>query len=361
MELTSRERIKSALTHIEPDRTPIFEYVLLSPIANEILGREYIDYAGDEKWLAFAEETGWEKAIKQYVIDRLDLACKLGHDMLYIVPNPLPHENGTFPSNTSEILSSDDPVERLIERNRKEEQSSIELKDDSFLVYYYLMDEMHKRSIDLPVLAPAYFHGIWTDADLMQTMILEPDVAKQHFSIVTKKALTWIHKYISIGIEQIGIGGDFAGNRLLISPESYKYYIVPEINKLSTRIHEAGCWAVNASDGNLWPVIDEFLLGCGVDGYLEIDSKAGMDMSKLKKMYGDRITLYGNMDCGNILSFSSVEEIRKYTIECIEAGSGNGGHIFCASNAITESIPVKNYLAMVNTYKEIFNLPILDL
>ena len=154
----------------------------------------------------------------------------------------------------------------------------------------------------------------------------------------------------------IGIGGDFAGNSPLISPESYRTFIMPELKKLSDMIHSAGAYAVNASDGNLWSVIDDFLLGTGVDGYLEIDLHAGMELKKLKKSFGDRITFLGNLDCGNTLSFASPEEVRKAVFKCLEEGSGNGGHILTASNAITDSVPMGNYIALANTYREYFNL-----
>lgn len=47
-----------------------------------------------------------------------------------------------------------------------------------------------------------------------------------------------------------------------------------------------------------------------------------------------------------------IEEIRKKTIECLEAGTGGGGHIYTCSNAITGSVPTANYIAMANAYRE---------
>jgi uroporphyrinogen-III decarboxylase len=216
---------------------------------------------------------------------------------------------------------------------------------------------MRKRDVDLPILAPAYMHGVWDDVDLMQTMLAAPDVAHEHFSIATSKALALIQKYLECGIDQIGIGGDFSGTRPMISPETYREFIMPELRTLSRRIRRAGAYAVNASDGNLWPVIDDFLFGCEVDGYLEIDMHAGMEMPKLKKLCRGRMTLYGNLDCGNILSFGSTEEVRRHTIACLEAGMGDGGHILCASNAITSSVPIENYVAVVNSYRDMYSLP----
>ncbi len=166
-----------------------------------------------------------------------------------------------------------------------------------------------------------------------------------------------IGDYARIGIELIGIGGDFAGTRLLVSPESYRSFIVPEVRSCAQAIRRNGAWSVNASDGNLWPVLEDFLSGCGVDGYLEIDMGAGMELARLKESFGSRTTFLGNMDCGRILSFSSPEEVRRVTLEILEAGWGGGGHIFTASNAITASVPPSNYLAMVNAYRERFGLP----
>lgn len=216
---------------------------------------------------------------------------------------------------------------------------------------------MRSRGVDLPILAPAYAHGVWTDVDLMQTMLLAPDVAHRHFSLATTRALAQIEKYLAIGVDQIGVGGDFSGTRPLISPRAYREFIVPEVRKLSRRVHDAGRYAVNASDGNLWSVLDDFLFGCEVDGYLEIDMHATMDMGRLKRTCGDRVTLYGNLDCGNILSFGTPADVRAHTVKCLEAGAGNGGHILCASNAITASVPLENYMAAVNAYRDMFGLP----
>jgi hypothetical protein len=194
-------------------------------------------------------------------------------------------------------------------------------------VYVCLKEEMRKRGLDLPILAPAWAHGVWTDVDLMQTMVLAPAVAHRHFELATQWSLSMIEKYIALGIEQIGVGGDFAGNRPLISPEQYRDFIMPEILRCTWPIHAAGRWAVNASDGDLWPVIEDYLIGCEVDGYVEIDMHAGMDLARLKRAYGSRVTFYGNLDCGNILSFATPEGVAKHVTDCLTAGQGDGGHI----------------------------------
>ncbi len=361
--MTSRQRIAAAFSHREPDRTPVFEYVLLSPVAERILGRPFVEYlGGTEPWLERAREIGLEPALREYVRSRLDIAERLGHDLLCLSPNPVPGAAYAYDPLAElgarfEVAREGDPVERLRSRNLRVAETMLgKLPRDSYLVYGLAREEMARRGLDLPILAPAYFHGIWTDSDLMQVMLIEPEAAREHFRLATRRALEVIGDDAKLGIELIGIGGDFAGTRLLISPESYRSFIVPEVRTCAERIRDNGAWSVNASDGDLWPVLEDFLTGCGVDGYLEIDRGAGMDLGRLKEEYGSRITLLGNMDCGRILSFSSPEEIRRVTLDILAAGWGDGGHIFTASNAITASVPVENYLAMVNAYRERFEL-----
>jgi hypothetical protein len=352
MNLTSRQRIEKAFLHQQVDRTPMFEYVLLSPLADIFLRRAY---AGDPaNWETFLNQLGWEKAVRQNAIDRVELAIILGHDLIYATPNPLPPKNeGDFILN--QPGTGEDPVENLCRRNAWN-ADHLGVDDDSLLIYRFLQQEMNHRSVDLPILAPAYAHGVWTDVDLMQTMALEPEVARRHFQLATSKSLALIEKYIQLGIDLVGIGGDFSGTRPLISPAFYRFYILPELQILSSRLHAAGLYAVNASDGDLWPVIDDFLIHSGVDGYLEIDLHASMDLPRLINAYGDRITFLGNLDCGIELSFGTPGEVRQHTLDCLEAGWGSGGHILCASNAITASVPLENYLAVISAYRDFFAL-----
>jgi hypothetical protein len=341
----------AALEHREPDRTPIFEYVLQPPVADHFLGRRY---AYGAFWDDLVRENGWEKALRQQARDMVELARVIGHDLVYVVPNPPPSKE---PAASAHPPVFDDPVEEVAWHVKRGEAHFAAPLDEHFLIYRLVQEELRRAELDLPILAPAYVHGIWTNVALMQTMALEPDVAHRHFALATRNALALVEQYVSLGIEMIGVGGDFAGNRgPLVSPAFYRRFMMPEIRKVSERIHAAGRYAVNASDGNLWSVIDDFLLGCDVDGYLEIDLRAGMDLVELKKRFGSRITFFGNMDCANELSFGTAEQVRQLTKECLQKGRGGGGHIFCCNNAITASVPVKNYLAIGEAYRAFFGI-----
>jgi len=362
--MDSIDRVNNAFNHKDADRTPIFEYVLTGNIPSVLLNRKHICFNdADGGWDARVKENGLINSVDAYVKDRLDLARILNHDLLYVYPNP-PAVSGIAPNIPVKDLYAGDPVEHMRLRNEKRLNNidnGICDPDGIFYVYESINREMRIRNAGYELFAPAYFHGVWTDTDLMQTMLLDPETARIHFGVCTELCFKRMDLLKQYGIKIVGIGGDFAGNRPIISAESYRAFIMPEIKKCADYARKLGMWAVNTSDGALWYVIDDFLINTGVDAYMEIDMGAGMDLQKLKSGYGDKITFMGNMDCGNALSFMDCASIRELTVSCIEYGWGDGGHIFTASNAITDSVPVQNYLAMVNAYNDYFSLPVIKI
>jgi len=355
--MTPRQRLTAALNRRPVDRTPVFEYVLQPPAADAILGRPCATHR--PYWKDLRAELGWEGAVRRMAEDHLELALKLGHDLIHVPPNP-PPDCLDWTRRIAAHSMSDDPVAVVRASVERGEAAEIRRSDEPLLVYRLLAEEMARRGVDIPLLAPAAGHGIWTNVDLMVTMQLDGDVAARHFRQVTRVVLAALERYAELGVTVVSLGGDFAGNRPLISPETYRRFILPEIRTCARRAHELGLYCTNTSDGNLWPVIDDFLIASEVDGYLEIDLHAGMDLPRLKARFGDRITFFGNLDCGNVLSFSSPDEVRRHVVDCLDAGRPTG-HVLCASNAVTESVPLANYLAVVAAYRDYFRLPPLSL
>mgnify|MGYP003881252157 FL=1 len=85
-----------------------------------------------------------------------------------------------------------------------------------------------------------------------------------------------------------------------------------------------------------------------VDGCCEIDKSSGMDLSDLKRSYGDKICLLGNVDCAGSLVRGSKEEVMEETKDCIRKAAHGGGHILCSSNVIHSRVKAENYFAMLD-------------
>ena len=113
--MTSRERVEAAFQHREPDRTPIFEYVLLPPLAEHLLGRPFHEYlGGTEPWLQKALDRGFDRTLRQYALDRLDLA------QAPIGLQTVAHQRADFQKG---IVHAADLAERLARRQRNRTRS----------------------------------------------------------------------------------------------------------------------------------------------------------------------------------------------------------------------------------------------
>ncbi|MBA7698085.1 hypothetical protein ES703_106760 [subsurface metagenome] len=95
-----------------------------------------------------------------------------------------------------------------------------------------------------------------------------------------------------------------------------------------------------------------------MDGIHPIDPETGMDMGEAKAKYGHKICLLGNIDCGPLLTWGTVEGVREATKECIRKGGKGGGLICMSSNSIHSGVKPENYISMVETIREYGKYPL---
>jgi hypothetical protein len=154
------------------------------------------------------------------------------------------------------------------------------------------------------------------------------------------------------------IGEDIAcKDRLLFSPHWLRRHFVPALRLSIEPLAQAGIKVIFHSDGNLMEILDD-LIDAGIDGLNPIEPLAGMDIAHLKRRYGERLILVGNVDCSQTLPFGTVEEIRRAVRDCIRAASPGGGHFIGSSSEITPATPLRNALAFYDACRRHGRYPI---
>ena len=68
--------------------------------------------------------------------------------------------------------------------------------------------------------------------------------------------------------------------------------------------------------------------------------------------YGDRIGNFGGVDL-DIICINDEKEIKEYVENVIAYSIDSGGFALGSGNSIPDYVPVKGYLAMINTAREI--------
>ena len=102
-------------------------------------------------------------------------------------------------------------------------------------------------------------------------------------------------------------------------------------------------------DGVIDSYINEFI-EMGFDVIHPLEPCGGLqDIYDLKKRYGDRIALHGNIDVGGVLVFGTPEKVARDVEEHLDRLAVGGGYICGSSHDITEAVPVANFYAMRDT------------
>jgi uroporphyrinogen decarboxylase len=73
-----------------------------------------------------------------------------------------------------------------------------------------------------------------------------------------------------------------------------------------------------------------------------------MDIEEVKREYGDRLCLMGNMDLDHLMPFGTPEEIAEQANWLCENIGKEGGFILSTCNILMDTIPVENARAIYN-------------
>jgi hypothetical protein len=390
--MNSKQRVKMAFEHKEPDRVPVSELYINSPVASEVLGRTaftgWSGYIRCEVMNNMLIDGRADEFYQREVQDLVELYRKLELDTILIERPPLADIQIPVAINDTTWKFSDDEsgiwsvihydpktdlfhtmdsnfhnadiseFERFVEML---ERDPINMDRWSWEQAEYIIDKckndmfvMAVVEIDFPPMSMGALGGIF-----MEAMAFRPDLCERYLDYRVRKGLKFIEKYAAIGVDCIFDGEDLAGSRgPLFSPKDYMRFYAPRFNILAEACHKRGMYYLRHTDGNIMQFADEFLLMSGFDGYHSIDPSAGMDIGLIKQNYGEKITLMGNVDCAAVLHLGTQEDVIRETKKVIRKASPGGGHILASSNTIHSDVPTKNYLVMLETAREYGSYPI---
>jgi uroporphyrinogen decarboxylase len=335
--VNSYERVMTALEHGEPDRVPIVEWAVSPSII-----REMCPQAKDQSDLE--EMLG---------LDGISTAARYDR----ITENPdgtYVDEWGVLYRPTPEEL--DHPI-----------RGPIHTMDD--LKHYVPPDpDAPQRLGNLPQVVEhfkgkkaiffrhraAFMWSVFLNGfeNLLQNFLLQPEFAHRLMDTVLNVNICVARNAIRAGADAIVLADDYAGNDgPLFSRSVFQEFILPRLQRMVDAIHEEGGKVVKHSDGNLWPLLD-LIVNTGIDALNPMEPVAGMDIGRIKQLYGNRICLIGNIDCSYILSEAPLEEVEAAVRECIRAASPGGGHIISSSNAIHSAVKPENYRKMIEATRK---------
>jgi hypothetical protein len=413
--MNSRERILKVINHEIPDRVPMFEIGINNAVAEYFLGRKsYIWGTGETTKASLeAEMQGKQEFIKfinNGYQDVLEVFYKAGLDMIPIYPTAFLHPINfglhnvavadiydieiKKESETSYILISKDPdalgfwcstryapkadtfsmyKDNILEKGEEEFKRYVEYleaKDLSKIPYQLQCGldglenaiKTNNKKYNLSLLGfadieyPCFktFHRLF-----LELMFTNGNLVHRYMRATTNSMKVMLKIELEMGVDGILAANDWCyRNGPMMSPEYFDRYMAPYLRELVDLTHSYDKFFVRHLDGNTYKILDSLVNKCDIDAYHAIEPTAGMDIVKVKNMYGDKIAVIGNIDCGEILTNWTPDKIKEEVKRIIKSVSPGGGHIFGSSNGIHGGIPVENFLAYTIAAKKYGKYPI---
>ena len=194
--------------------------------------------------------------------------------------------------------------------------------------------------------------------DMLMDFIENPKLAHGILKIVNDHYCTIALRAIEAGADAITLGDDWAFNTApYMSPEHFREFVFPYFRTAVQKCKEAGAFVIKHSDGNLWPIMD-MVIEAGIDAINPIQPDAGMDIGDVKRKYGERVCVAGNINCGYTLCEAPVEEVVREVKEAIRQAGPGGGYIMMSSNSLHSTVKPENYRAMVETTRAYGTYPL---
>lgn len=377
--MNSKERIEGTFKKKETDRIPVNHRQFSSKAASYLLGREAFVGGGIQQWReAKSYWEGWhDEYLERSFRDAIDIAILTNHDMIRITywryrtrPTRKVNEYTYLyeygeeedwlilrydPRSEQAVISYLRPQELTLEDLRNEvkksekEISNYQPSQEDFFYEIKAQGMMGKeKAIEI---RNAAILGIPPENIWFQAMLLDPGMVKAFISQQVERAKKNIEFLSEFGFRYFLGGHDFASqDGPIYSPQLFQKLILPGLKEISKICHSHNRYHLFASDGNLWPVADALFRESEIDGYYEVDRRAGMDLEKLRKQF-PKLTLMGNVSSWT-LSQGTQEDVKQECLSCLEVARKYGGIIVGCSNMIVPETPRANAEVMIETLRQ---------
>jgi uroporphyrinogen decarboxylase len=311
--MTPRERFIAALERRPiTGRVPHFELVFF--LTMEVFGKLHPSQRAYRQWDQMEEK---ERQLHRHDIADLYIATaeRFEHDAILLHPNP----------------HTEEEIFRLVDliREKSGDKYCLLLHGDAT---YSIPDGNHMEEFSYRL------------AD-------DPDGVKARAEQMVQRALGFGERMAAHGgLDGWALCADYCLNTgPFLSPGQFSEYIAPYLATLIRGYRDQGFYTIKHTDGNIMPILDQ-LMQAEPHALHSIDPQAGVDIAEVKRLYGDRVCLIGNVSCA-ALDTGTDEECIASTRYALQHGMPGGGYIFSTSNCIYTGMRLQRYEDMLAIWR----------
>ncbi|MBE6813501.1 MAG: hypothetical protein E7523_11560 [Ruminococcaceae bacterium] len=307
--MTERERFIKALRREPIDgHCPTFELVFYLTL--EAIGKIHPSQQRFDQWKQMSKTE--QKLHMDYMADSyIEVAEKYHHSAIFVHPNP-----GDF-ENTLRLLSC--------------------IREKTGDKYFLMMHGDCTFEIPNGENMLAFSERMYEDEEGLKKEAQHRLEDKLRYAEKMAK-----HKGL---LDGFALCSDYCFNvNPFFSPSMFETFIAPYLAALCKGYRDMGFYTIKHTDGNIMPILDQ-MVQCGPDALHSLDPQGGVDLATVKKMYGDKVALCGNVNCG-LLQTGTQEEVIADVRRCLRDGMDGWGFVFCTSNCAYTGLPLERYELM---------------
>jgi uroporphyrinogen decarboxylase len=338
--LSSRDRVEAALERREPDRVPYCEVYLSRSFAHPLMG-----WAGEPDVHASFEAN-------EFTVDEAKaVAQRLGMDNItYVLRAPIyadkvEGQGGTLFYGDGHIRTEADlPMVQLpdpFDDALYTEAESFAKNKGPYSAWFITRIGIAPTMLSMGI--EAFSLALYDNRRLVERLL---DLYVDWVEVVADRVC-------QLGFDVFVSTDDVAfGAATFFSPKVFRELVYPRFERVARKITLP--WLFH-SDGNVTALLDDFI-GLGIAALHPIEPGA-MDIRAVKRKYGDRLCLCGNVDM-DLLSRGTVGEVDDTVRGLIRDIGPGGGYILTSGNSLAHYCRPENALAMSAAAQKYGSYPI---
>lgn len=374
--MTSRERVRAAIRHERVDRVPLGFYAVDCDTASRVLGRPTLVRDKIRIALALAEGRREEVAqsLKRDTVElygKLDCADLILPKEAQILP-PRDYEPEPLTAldeshwkdrrgrvwqavwDKNDLMCVQDPTRRREVTERDFDEAPVPARPDESV--YEVLDhvaatlgaERYVASMYsvTPMPMPLDFDGS------LMLYALQPEVVRA----ASRKHLR-DQALLDAAACRPGTAGAFAEqdmagtNGPFISPAMFRDLCLPTLMERVAQVKRHHDQLTYHNCGMNIPLMEMFV-SAGVDCYQSLQTTAGMEVGRLKDLYGGRMAFWGGMPVETLVA-GTPEQTRACVRAALERGASGSGFIFGPSHSIAYGTRHENFMAMLEEFERL--------
>jgi len=336
--MTSKERVQSAINHEEPDKVPLDSW-LAPEVAEKLIQLLDVDVSADSFALAkrlgndfLYRAVGFCEGFGTIYDDSKKIGDNLYEDALGIKWSRQEQEYGSY----CEMVSH--PLENIEDWDSYQWPDPLKISKAGLEENRKLIQRDGKEYGIIGAVACTMLEGAWYLRGLenfLMDLIENIDFVEELLDNTMEHSLALSKELLRMGVDIIWWGDDFSMDAgPLLSPELFNKLLVP---RYAYMVQEARKIDKNVkiafhSDGNIEWALDG-LIEAGVDIINPLQPDVN-DYRRVKKRYGDKLTVWGNVDTRRVMSHGTVEDVVNEVKKVISILSPGGGHLLCSNHTI---------------------------